>query len=88
MTGVDPPSSNHCEVSADNALSPIPYYKKEKDALAFKRCLELLKYFMDYFDVKYHSSEIDRKNRKRHGMLNDGELITIKINNNGPGAVG
>jgi hypothetical protein len=47
----------------------------------------LLKYFMDYFDVKYHSSEIEGKNRKRHGMLNDGEMITIKINYNGPGAV-
>ncbi|CAG8541215.1 3475_t:CDS:10 [Ambispora gerdemannii] len=53
--------------------------RKTRDALMFKRCLEMLKYFMDYFDTKYMSTKSGQMLVRRHGMLNDGKMITIKV---------
>ncbi|RIB07257.1 hypothetical protein C2G38_2252726 [Gigaspora rosea] len=56
------------------------------NALKFKRCLQVLKSFMDLFDTKYSHSQIEQKPIRRHGMLNDGEMITVKVTINNASA--
>ncbi|KAG9286507.1 hypothetical protein G9A89_014673 [Geosiphon pyriformis] len=58
---------------------PLLSINKVAEASMFKRCLEMLKYFMDYFDTKYLSSKSSQTLVRRHGMLNDGKIITIKV---------
>ncbi|CAG8488554.1 749_t:CDS:10, partial [Cetraspora pellucida] len=56
------------------------------NALKFKRCLQVLKSFMDLFDTKYSHSQIEQRPIRRHGMLNDGEMITVKVTINNASA--
>lgn len=69
----------HIETVSLNGSSTSSQQNKEPDALKFKRCLEMLKYFMDYFDTKYLFSKVGQTLIRRHGMLNDGKMITIKV---------
>ncbi|CAG8659289.1 19724_t:CDS:2, partial [Racocetra fulgida] len=57
------------------------------NALKFKRCLQVLKSFMDLFDTKYSHSQIEQRPIRRHGMLNDGEMITVKVTINNASTV-
>ncbi|CAG8519826.1 15599_t:CDS:10 [Acaulospora morrowiae] len=56
------------------------------DALKFKRCLQVLKSFMDQFDTKYSNCQLEKRPIRRHGMLNDAEWITVKVNVTNMGA--
>jgi hypothetical protein len=49
------------------------------NALKFKRCLEVLKSFMDLFDTKYSDSPMDLNIVRKHSMLNEAEMITVKV---------
>ncbi|PKY49535.1 hypothetical protein RhiirA4_405561 [Rhizophagus irregularis] len=52
---------------------------QDSNALKFKRCLEVLKSFMDLFDTKYSDSPMDLNIVKKHSMLNEAEMITVKV---------
>ncbi|CAI2172590.1 20242_t:CDS:10, partial [Funneliformis geosporum] len=63
--------SNEIQTSSlDNQVS---------NALKFKRCLEVLKSFMDLFDTKYSDSPMDLNIVRKHSMLNEAEMITVKV---------
>ncbi|CAG8438368.1 11338_t:CDS:10 [Funneliformis caledonium] len=63
--------SNEIQASSlDNQVS---------NALKFKRCLEVLKSFMDLFDTKYSDSPMDLNIVRKHSMLNEAEMITVKV---------
>jgi hypothetical protein len=68
----------------DNAISnlvqtSLSLENQDSNALKFKRCLEVLKSFMDLFDTKYSDSPMDLSIVKKHSMLNEAEMITVKV---------
>src|SRR2546421_9146760 len=67
-------SNSPIESKFPNGASLTQFTETKADALMFKRCLEMLKYFMDYFDTKYMSSKTGQMLVRRHGMLNDDKM--------------
>ncbi|CAG8436597.1 9374_t:CDS:10 [Diversispora eburnea] len=63
--------------SAANGLSQSLDFSTANNKI---RCLQVLKSFMDQFDSKYSNYQLEKRPIKRHGMLNDAEWITIKVN--------
>lgn len=68
----------------DNVISnlvqaSLSLENQDSNALKFKRCLEVLKSFMDLFDTKYSDSPMDLNIVKKHSMLNEAEMITVKV---------
>ncbi|CAJ0883074.1 7111_t:CDS:10, partial [Entrophospora sp. SA101] len=79
MTLIDESSSSTPLSPSLSPLQSSTMNNKSTNALKFKRCLEVLKSFMDIFDTKYSNYQLDKTDVRRHGMLNDGEMITVKV---------
>nr|CAG8463916.1 13478_t:CDS:10 [Entrophospora candida] len=79
MTLIDESSSSTPLSPSMSPLQSSTKNNKSTNALKFKRCLEVLKSFMDIFDTKYSNYQLDKTDVRRHGMLNDGEMITVKV---------
>ncbi len=70
-------------IENDNVMSSeiqtLSLENQASNALKFKRCLEVLKSFMDLFDTKYSDSPMDLNIVRKHSMLNEAEMITVKV---------
>lgn len=66
-------------VISDVVQTSLSLENQSSNALKFKRCLEVLKSFMDLFDTKYSDSPMDLNIVRKHSMLNEAEMITVKV---------
>lgn len=66
-------------IASNVVQASLSLENRASNALKFKRCLEVLKSFMDLFDTKYSDSPMDLNIVRKHSMLNEAEMITVKV---------
>ena len=68
----------------DNVISNVveaslPLGNQASNALKFKRCLEMLEACLGLFDTKYSHSSTDLNFARKHSILDEAGMITVKV---------